>query len=136
MKDTSFLIALITMMIGNGGAIWKVLNIYYKRKDAQEALKEKETLEVKQSHEKQLSEMSFKLDKVADITCALAQYRIKKEVDKHSERNEITSDDRSVIEEMYEPYEALGRNHHAHNAIVAMENIPIVNKYSNRKDGE
>nr|DAT18637.1 MAG TPA: hypothetical protein [Caudoviricetes sp.] len=135
MKDSSFLIALITMMIGNGGAIWKVLNIYYKRKDAQDALKEKEALEIRQSHEKQLAEMSFKLEKVADITCALAQYRIKREVDKHSEQNEITSDDRSVIEEMYEPYEALGRNHYAHNAIVAMQNIPIVNKY-NTKDGE
>ena len=135
MKDTNFLIALITMMIGNGGVIWKVLNVYYKRKDAQDALKEKEALEVRQSHERKMEEMTFKLEKVADITCALAQYRIKREVDKHSEKNEITSDDRSVIEEMYEPYEALGRNHYAHNAIIAMDQIPIVTKYR-KKDGE
>ena len=135
MKDANFLIALITMMIGNGGAIWKALSMYYKRKDAQDALKEKEALEIRQSHERKMEEMTFKLEKVADITCALAQYRIKREVDKHSEKNEITSDDRSVIEEMYEPYEALGRNHYAHNAIVAMDQIPIVTKYR-KKDGE
>ena len=136
MRDVNFWIALITMMIGNGGAIWKALNIYYKHKDAQDALKEKEALEVRRSHERKMEEITFKLEKVADITCALAQYRIKREVDKHSEKNEITSDDRSVIEEMYEPYEALGRNHYAHNAMMAMQNIPIVNKYNNTKDGE
>lgn len=135
MRDANFWIALIAMMIGNGGAIWKALNVYYKHKDAQDALKEKEALEVRQSHERKMEEMTFKLEKVADITCALAQYRIKREVDKHSEKNEITSDDRSVIEEMYEPYEALGRNHYAHNAIIAMDQIPIVTKYR-KKDGE
>ena len=135
MMDANFWIALIAMMIGNGGAIWKALNVYYKHKDAQDSLKEKEALEVRQSHEKKMEEITFKLEKVADITCALAQYRIKREVDKHSEKNEITSDDRSVIEEMYEPYKALGRNHHAHNAIIAMDQIPIVTKYR-KKDGE
>ena len=135
MKDANFLIALITMMIGNGGAIWKALSMYYKRKDGQDALKEKEAFEIRQSHERKMEEITFKLEKVADITCALAQYRIKREVDKHSEKNEITSDDRSVIEEMYEPYEALGRNHYAHNAIMAMDQIPIVTKYR-KKDGE
>ena len=135
MRDANFWVALITMMIGNSGAIWKALNVYYKHKDAQDSLKEKEALEVRQSHERKMEEMTFKLEKVADITCALAQYRIKKEVDKHSEKNEITSDDRSVIEEMYEPYEALGRNHYAHNAIIAMDQIPIVTKYG-KKDGE
>ena len=135
MKDANFLIALITMMIGNGGAIWKALNVYYKRKDAQDALKEQESLEIRLAHERQLEEMNFKLEKVADITCALAQFRITKEVEKHSDMNAITPADRSVIEEMYEPYEALGRNHHAHNAVIAMEQIPIVTKY-NKKEGE
>lgn len=138
MEHANYWLTLITIMIGNGGAIWTALNMYYKHKDSAEALKEQEALEVRQAHERRLEEMTFKLEKVADITCALAQYRIKREVDKHSNDNEITPADRSVIEEMYEPYEALGRNHYAHNAIVAMENIPIVNKYSNtkEKDGE
>lgn len=136
MEHANFWITLITIMIGNGGAIWTALNMYFKHKDAAEALKEQETLEIRQANERKMEEMTFKLEKVADITCALAQYRIKREVDKHSENNEITTEDRSVIEEMYEPYEALGRNHYAHNAIVAMENIPIVNKYNKKKDGE
>lgn len=138
MEHANFWITLVTIMIGNGGAIWTALNIYYKHKDAAEALKEQEALEIRQANERKMEEMTFKLEKVADITCALAQYRIKREVDKHSNDNEITPADRSVIEEMYEPYEALGRNHYAHNAIIAMENIPIVNKYSNtkEKDGE
>lgn len=125
----NFIISFFGMLLGSGGFLRYMLVRHDKKQESNE-------VSFREIHEKKLTKLDKQLDHLSlilehdiNMTCALTQYRVTKQVDKFLNIGMITLKDKSIIKEMYEPYAKLGRNHYAKDAIEALEQIPIVSKY-------
>lgn len=125
----NFIISFFGMLLGSGGFLRYMLVRHDKKQELNE-------VSFREIHEKKLTKLDKQLDHLSlilehdiNMTCALTQYRVTKQVDKFLNIGMITLKDKSIIKEMYEPYAKLGRNHYAKDAIEALERVPIVSEY-------
>lgn len=132
----NFIISFFGMLLGSGGFLRYMLVRHDKKVETNRLIQESNEASFRKVHEKKLTKLDKQLDHLnlilehdINMTCALTQYRVTKQVDKFLNIGMITLKDKSIIKEMYEPYAKLGRNHYAKDAIEALEQVPIVSEY-------
>ena len=118
------------MMIGSGG-FFRFLLIRHDRKKEAEELKEKEEARLEALRIEQREQETANLIKnLVDMSCATTQDRIVWQIEQHKKHNQITLQDKVIIEEMYTPYRNLGKNHLAKEAMLMLDSIPTVEEYT------
>lgn len=115
--DPNILIALIGCILGSGGVLQFMLQRYDKRMEVQRA-----------ERQQKREDNDTRLQLIGDLTCANAQDRIVYLADQYVERGSITIREKSMLEDMFKPYESLGWNHWAKTAMEEVRKLPVKNK--------
>lgn len=105
---------LITTIIGAGGIVEFLLTRHDKKHEV-ERIAEAERRAVADAERKHLR----------DLTCGVVQDRIVFLCEQAIHQGWISVDKKDIIENLYEPYKALGWNNHARVRVDAMRALPV-----------